>query len=72
MLGAARAATASRGGIGRFRTAGSAVAPGGGLGHLTQEDASELATRNETTTSLWWGYKTLIKVLITLVGTRLA
>ena len=64
MLGAPGAATASRGGIGRFRAAGSAVLPDGTLGQLTQEDASELATRNETTTSVWWGYKTLIKVCL--------
>lgn len=66
MLGAPGAATASRGGIGRFRAAGSAVVPGSSLEQLTQEDARELATRNETTTSVWWGYKTLIKVPVIL------
>ena len=66
VLGTAGAATASRGGIGRFRAAGSAAVPGSSLGQLSQEDASELATRNETTTSVWWGYKTLIKVLVML------
>ena len=62
MLGAPGAASASRGGIGRFRAAGGAPVPGSTLGRLTQEDARELATRTETTTSVWWGYRTLIKV----------
>ena len=66
VMGAAGVAAASRGGIGRFRAAGSADVPGSGAGELTQEDVSELATRNETTTSIWWGYKTLIKVPVML------
>ncbi|KAK9826360.1 hypothetical protein WJX81_002047 [Elliptochloris bilobata] len=72
LLGAASAAAASRGGIGRFRAPGTAEAPASGQEQLTQEDASELATRNETTTSFWWGYKTLIKyrLVTTLLDTR--
>jgi hypothetical protein len=62
-LQGAAAAGAAATGVGRFRMPPRPGAEGGAPEQLDAEAARDLATRHETTTSFWWGYRTLMKVL---------
>jgi len=63
LLQGTAAAGAAAAGVGRFRMPPRPDVEGGAPEQLDAEAARDLATRNETTTSFWWGYRTLMKVL---------